>query len=193
MSPPNFQLFSSLRYDPALTTHPFNSQSPYYMLSYHRDRLLQAATHFGWTTAAQKISGEAGFAYLLSTLNAAISNSTSPLRVRTLLDHDGHIQVESHTVPEVSLFNLYPERIPEPRVRKKVEVSPLTGGTLELGENDAVHGSPEKTDVYDVLPDIILTTPSPYTSYKTTSRGMYTSARERVGIPEMTTKKEVCH
>jgi 4-amino-4-deoxychorismate lyase len=51
---PPLQLFTSLRYDPLLLTSDENSRtdlnfvapSPFYMLAYHRDRMLEAAQHF---------------------------------------------------------------------------------------------------------------------------------------------------
>lgn len=198
---PDFQLFSSLRYDPMLTSLPINTEywdndsksgSPFYMLPLHRDRLLQAAEHFGWSNAVSQVAGADGFSRLLAQLNEAIlPDSTSPLRVRTFLSYDGVITVETYPAPPVSKFNLYPERIPPPRGGKKVKVSPLTGGALELGDKDVIHGDPERLTPWDVLPDIKRTKPSPYTSYKTTSRDMYTGARERVGIKAMTEPREV--
>ena len=59
----SFHLFTSLRYDPLLLTSPENSQawinficpSPFYMLSYHRDRMLEAAQHFDFYAVAAKL------------------------------------------------------------------------------------------------------------------------------------------
>ncbi|KAH6674193.1 aminodeoxychorismate lyase [Halenospora varia] len=199
---PDFQLFSSLRYDPLLCNLPINTEtwesdskvpSPFYMLPYHRNRMLQAAEHFGWTTAADKIRGPAGFNHLVEKLNEAIDASTStPLRVRTLLNYDGSIIVEPSPAPQVSEFNLYPARIPPPKGSQlEAEVSPLTGGALSLGNSDAIHGDPPRDNPFIVLPDTVKTVPSPFTSYKTTSRDMYMSGRERVGIQDMAEKKEV--
>jgi branched-subunit amino acid aminotransferase/4-amino-4-deoxychorismate lyase len=60
-----------------------------------------------------------------------------------------------------------------------------------VGDGDAVHGDPPMDEAWDVLLDPVRTQPSPYTSYKTTSRDMYTAARERVGIKDMAEKREV--
>ena len=198
---PDMQLFSSLRYDPMLTSIPINTEhwddsnamgSPFYMLPFHRDRLLQAAEYFGWSKAVSQIAGKDGFYTLLEKLNNAIPvNSTTPLRVRTLLNRDGKITVETNPTPPVSIFNLYPERIPPPRNEKKVKVGSLTVDALELSNNDTVQGDPDRSVPWDVLPDFEKIEPSPYTSYKTTVRDMYTVARERVGIQSMTEPKEV--
>ncbi|KAG0646891.1 hypothetical protein D0Z07_6204 [Hyphodiscus hymeniophilus] len=207
MATPDFQLFTSLRYDPLLATLPDNTASwpniveqstkpncsPFYMVSFHRDRILKAAEHFDWTTAVSKVRGPEGFSFFLAKLHEVInSTSPSPLRVRVLLSHEGNITVESSSTPKVSQRSLFPRRIPPPRGQaKKVEVSPLTGGALTLGSGDALHGDPDIEPIWEIFPDSARTQPSPYTTYKTTSRDMYNAARERVGIKDMTEKKEV--
>jgi 4-amino-4-deoxychorismate lyase len=201
MAVPDFQLFTSLRYDPFLTSLPINTvlwdkenqaPSPFYILPFHRDRMLQAAEHFGWTEAADAIRGPAGFAHLLKKLNEAINTqSSNPLRVRVLLSHDGSIAVESSPAALVTEANLYPKRIPPPKAATQMKVSPLTGGALTVGDSDAVHGDPPTIEAWEVVPDTVRTTPSPYTSFKTTNRDMYTAARERAGITDLAQKKEV--
>jgi 4-amino-4-deoxychorismate lyase len=201
MASPVFQLSSSLRYDPLLILLPANTEawesgiketSPFYMLPHHRDRMLQAAEHFGWTKAADTIRGPAGFAHLLKKLTEAVNiQSPTPLKVKVLLSHVGSIAVESSPAAPVTEANLYPKRIPPPKAAAQVKVSPRTGGALTVGDGDAVHGDPPMTEAWDVLSDTVRTKPSPYTSYKTTSRDMYTGARERVGITDMAEKREV--
>jgi 4-amino-4-deoxychorismate lyase len=200
-SEPDFQLFSTLRYDPLLHSVRINTEQwdgdappscPFYMLAFHRDRMLQAAGHFGWTEAASKINGSVGLNSLLNKLEVSIGvQSALPFRVKVLLDHHGDITVEHNPLPPVSEFNLYPHRIPPPQTAEKMKVSPLTGGALTLGPGDTVHGDPEAGDVWIVVPDTIKTKPSSYTTYKTTRRNMYMDARERVGIKDFGEKKEV--
>lgn len=162
------------------------------MLVFHRDRILQAAEHFGWAEAAEKIKGPKGLAHLLQELEKSINiQSAIPFRVKVLLDHHGIITVEHNPLPVTSEFNLYPRRIPPPRSAEKTKVSPLTGGALEVGAGGTIHGDPESGDVWIVVPDTIRTKPSSYTTYKTTKRDMYTDARERVGIKDFSEKKEV--
>jgi 4-amino-4-deoxychorismate lyase len=67
----------------------------------------------------------------------------------------------------------------------------LTGGALYLGPSDSISGDPPRKEYWDVIPDTARTKPSPYTSYKTTSRAMYDSARKNVGIESMSEKREV--
>jgi 4-amino-4-deoxychorismate lyase len=199
---PGFQLFSSLRYDPLLTPLAINTESwdgpiktgsPFYLLPYHRDRILQAAEHFGWTEAAARIRGADGLAHFLSKLTEVIDvSSAKPVRIRALLDHEGKFTIEMTPIYfSVSESTLFPRRLPPPRSENKVKVSPLTGGALTLGDHETVHGDPEREEPWIVVPDSATTTPSEETLYKTTSRGMYTRARERAGIKGFDEKKEV--
>jgi len=202
MAAQDFQLFTSLRYDPLLTSLPINTEawdsdvkepSPFYMLPYHRDRLVEAAEHFGWTETADSLRGPEGFATLLKKLNDGLANLThsqTPLRVRVLLNHDGSSRIETNPTPISTVANLFPSRIPPPKSAAQMNVSPLTGGVMTVGDGDAVHGDPPMDEAWDVLPDTKRTKPSPYTSYKTTSRDMYMAARQRVGIHDMVEKKE---
>jgi 4-amino-4-deoxychorismate lyase len=197
---PDFQLFSTLRFDvlllessanPTLSTSP----SPFYMLPYHRDRMLEAAAHFGWSVAAERIRGPEGLQHLLRQLEAATDTKfIPPLRVRTVLHHDGDITVETNETPAVPLVNLFPSRIPPPA--PKLEVSPLTGGAMMLGGGDSLQsgtarGNPVQTQPWTVVVDPEKTTPSEFTIYKTTYRDMYIGARARAGIESMTDCKEV--
>jgi 4-amino-4-deoxychorismate lyase len=200
MATPDFQLFTSMRYDSLLTQLPINvvswdedvKSSPFYMLPYHRDRLLHAAERFEWTKAADVIRGPVGFSRLLEELTEEINTSSpSPFKVRILLSYEGSISVEYSGTADVMRCNLYPSRIPPPRTLQPLNASSLTGGALMLGNDDNIHGDPSTDFAWDVVPDTARTKPSSYTSYKTTSRNMYTSARERVGIKDMAEKREV--
>lgn len=193
------ELFSSLRYDPLLTTIDANTKlskgnvaSPFYMLAYHRDRILQAAAHFHFDAAVKVLQGSQGLEVVLRKLSETIDiQSSIPLRVKILLSADGLLKIESNQTPIVTRETLYPSRLPPPKNAIEMEVSPLTGGALTLGDDDSVPGDPLTSHPWDVIPDSIRTAPSDYTSYKTTSRDMYTSARERVGIKDMAEKREV--
>lgn len=69
----NFSIFSTLRYDPLLLHKNENdlcsddesNGSPFYMLPYHRDRMMEAAEFFGWHAAVVKLTD---FECLLETL-----------------------------------------------------------------------------------------------------------------------------
>src|SRR3954454_15946496 len=59
----DFQLFTSIRYDPILLSSNENSRSdlnfitpsPFYMLAYHRDRMREAAQHFDFHEVEEKL------------------------------------------------------------------------------------------------------------------------------------------
>jgi hypothetical protein len=78
---PTFDLFTSLRYDPILIESQENARvdgsgedwSPFYMLSYHRDRILAAATHFEWDAVIQKLEHEAGLKLLKGEMTLAVA------------------------------------------------------------------------------------------------------------------------
>jgi 4-amino-4-deoxychorismate lyase len=190
-----FQLFSSLRYDPLLVSLAVNiegwdgdrpSGCPFYMLPYHRDRMLQAAEYFGWTIAASRIRGPTGLTYLAKKLSETVdTQSLKPLRIRVLLDQDGTITIEVTPATFASEDVLFPERLPPPWSR---ELGELMGepSTVRDGQRRAEIGEP-----WVVLLDPSQTSPSPETTYKTTSRDMYTGARQRTDIKTFTEKKEV--
>lgn len=60
----DFEIFTSIRSDVVLKHSPFNTSlsgagepSQFYMLRYHRDRLLSAANQFNWTEVIKFLSG----------------------------------------------------------------------------------------------------------------------------------------
>jgi 4-amino-4-deoxychorismate lyase len=91
----SFHLFTSLRYDPLLLTSSENSQpwlnfvtpSPFYMLLYHRDRMLEAAQHFDFHAVAAKLEdGQALHEELAAKVAGYLKNGgkDEPLKVRKL-------------------------------------------------------------------------------------------------------------
>lgn len=171
----SFQIFTSLRYDPALLEIPgsalkhagwnYENASPLYMLSYHRDRLLRAANHWGWDAAVKVLSGEAGLRTLSeSILKALGQGQEGPLKVRVTVSREGELGVQASLAAERALANLFPERLPTPGIDEN-------GDTL-----------PRKDLVYEVISDKQRIRRSEYTHFKTTRRVMYDGARQRAGI-----------
>ena len=196
------QLFSSLRFDPLLNSISSNDEfgpdvegrktSPFYMLSLHRDRILQAAEHFKYDEAIEVIRGPEGLRTIVQKLTEAISpQSLGSLRVRILVSPDGSITIETNPAAAVTKENLYPSRLPPPKSAPQMKASPLTGGALTLGDDDSVAGDPPNSNPWDVVLDQKRTAATAFTSFKTTSRDMYNSARERAGIKDPAEKKEV--
>lgn len=157
--------------------------------------MLNAATHFNFTPAADALRGPQGVAHLLNTLGENVDvKSAAPMRVKVILTSSGEMTVETNPAPEVREFALYPKRLPPPRshdAAASMNVSSLTGGALSLGADDEVHGDAPRVEAWDILPDTTSTPPSSYTSYKTTNRDMYDSSRSRVGIQSFAEEKEV--
>jgi len=89
----DFHLFTSLRYDSLLLACPSNSQptlnfispSPFYMLVYHRDRMLEAAQHFDFHEVEKRLDdGKALHRTLLQKVGEWVDkeNNHGPLKVR---------------------------------------------------------------------------------------------------------------
>jgi hypothetical protein len=181
----DFQLFTSLRYDPALLQVPvklnhagWNSvnSSPLYMLDYHRDRMLQAATHWGWDAAIEVLQGDSGLNRLVELVENNIGgDQRSSLRVKIAITKDGELSVITGPVPETTLANLFPESLPPPE---------------GVEDNGTVQGIPSKLPAYEILVDTPVTARSEYTHFKTTKRAAYDGARQRAQI-SLTDLKEV--
>ena len=182
----DFQLFSSLRYDPALLQVPGSSvshagwnwanPSPLYMLDYHRDRMLLAATHWGWDAAVEFLQGDAGLQRLGDRIMSSIGeDKQSPRRVRVAITREGELSVTSGVVPETTLATLFPAQLPPPGEAQNEELQ---------------DGIPSKAPEYEVLVDGPKTARSEYTHFKTTQRAAYDGARQRAQI-SLTDKKEV--
>lgn len=187
----DFQLFTSLRFDPTLpqlvdsqcddigwnSTKP----SPYYMLDYHRDRMLKAASHWGWGKAVAAIEGPEGLTRLESFITGQLSQDTSdqPRRVKVLLSREAQFGLESSVVPETPLANLFPQQLVGPSDSSSAadQESPL--GQLRLSPPYVVHLDDRSTRR------------SEYTHYKTTKRDMYDQARTRAGLKPTDATQEV--
>lgn len=171
---PDFSLFTSLRYDTNLKQVPskglqyagwnYKNESPLYMLDYHRDRMLRAATHWKWDKVVEQLTGEEGLSKLAQTAHEAIGETeTGPFRVRIVATKDGDISFQKFNVPALAVGNLFPETLPAP-------------GTTP-GPND-----PEVNPRLTLVVDDIDSPRSEYTHFKTTNRVLYDQSRSRAGI-----------
>ena len=91
------QIISTMRADKQLARIEANSllsypveSLPFYMFSYHRDRMLRAARDFGWNKAAEAVAGVRGFHRLLEVVTLHLKekpwnlqSQPQPARVRT--------------------------------------------------------------------------------------------------------------
>lgn len=182
----DFQIFTTIRYDPALrTVRPaphmpeWNKKpSPWYMLDLHRDRMLRAAEHFGWAAAVATLAGEDGMRRLeefVAQVAAGLDDGDEgpPRRVKILLDEAGHLSSQTGATPEVPPERLFPARLPRPAG----EDGGVGGG--EDGPEEEQGWVPAKTPVWEVLVDSDVTVHSAFTHHKTTNRHMYEDARWR--------------
>ncbi|KAI1186819.1 putative 4-amino-4-deoxychorismate protein [Nemania serpens] len=182
------QLFTTLRCDPELLKVPDRgftnagwnqSPSPFYMLDFHRDRMLKAAIHWGWDAAAKVLEGEDGLRTLQAFLRTNVSEvADSPYRAKVLIDRDGTLSVVKGPTAPVHLNNLFPSYLPAPSGHMSKD-SPIDGRV------------PERNFEFEVVVDGQATTKSEFTHFKTTHRPMYDGARHRANILNAADKREV--
>ncbi|KUI58503.1 Aminodeoxychorismate lyase [Cytospora mali] len=179
----HFQLFTSLRYDPALLLDS-KQPSSFYMLGFHRDRMLRAATHWGWEKAIAAIEGPEGLARLETFLTQKLNpeSNDKPMRLKVLLSQEGELGLESSHVPATTLANLFPHTLPP---------APGRNGYAPADSETPPTDQPRSSPPYDIYIDDQLTQRSGYTHYKTTKREMYDQARQRAGLKPTDATKEV--
>ncbi|KAF2630497.1 hypothetical protein BU25DRAFT_313121, partial [Macroventuria anomochaeta] len=158
-SSPAFQLFTSLLYDPLLLTSSENSRqdlnfmtpSPFYMLAYHRDRMVEAAQHFDFDLVTSALADGPALHKELSNRvkewQAEEGKGDGPLKLRILFDKSANMTVDFLPLPAVPLSTLYPASFDPPhsapqlhpaQKKKESKPSPLTGGALTLGSGDVL-------------------------------------------------------
>ena len=98
----SISITTSIRSDTALTKSAINSAlsgptpepCQFYMLSYHRDRMLTTATEFAWTKAYAILDGAKGLHHLKNALREYLArkygdpNYPQPLKVQRVFDAD---------------------------------------------------------------------------------------------------------
>ncbi|CAN9421739.1 unnamed protein product [Alternaria alternata] len=194
-----FQLFTSLRYDPLLLRSDENSRtilnfvtpSPFYMLAYHRDRMVEAAQHFDFFEVEKRLKdGKALHDELSRQVQEEIrkTGKDEAMKLRLLFDKAANLTVEFTPIPAVPLSTLYPPSLDPPKSGTQqhpadtFEPSPLTGGALNLGPSDtlpAATSTPPAPPEWKIKLDTEPTPSSPFTLLKTTKREMYDQSRQR--------------
>ncbi|KAI4940743.1 hypothetical protein J4E86_010715 [Alternaria arbusti] len=207
-----FQLFTSLRYDPLLLQSEENSRailnfvtpSPFYMLAYHRDRMVEAAQHFDFFEVEKRLKdGKALHEELLKRVQDEIKKTgkDEAMKLRLLFDKAANLTVEFTPIPAVPLSTLYPPSLDPPNpspphhptntntttTTEPFTPSPLTGGALHLGPTDTLPAGdtsqPPPPPEWKIALDTAPTPSSPFTLLKTTKREMYDQSRERALPP----------
>ncbi|ETS81882.1 hypothetical protein PFICI_06884 [Pestalotiopsis fici W106-1] len=171
-----FRLFTSIRYDPILLDTPKQQHlnttewnravsSPWYMLDYHRDRMLKAAVHFGWGSAVAQLAGPEGLKRLNDFLEPVATSAGSAVhRVKITIGKDGKLGYESGPASQTGLQNLFPAHLPAPR------------------EEEVAANAPQRQPEFEVYVDSASTSQTEFTHYKTTKRQMYDDARKRYSL-----------
>ncbi|KAI0673674.1 aminotransferase class IV-domain-containing protein [Trametes maxima] len=165
---PAFDLISSTRFDARLRNVAWNTEahsgvpSPFMLLSYHRDRLLDATRTHGWNLPQEPLE-----TCLEEFCNAAVKQSGDnyerSFRIRILLSREGSLSVT--VSPTSSLLTYDPT-------------------TLSLWLPTSSSEPPVlESDRLKVHLDVVPTSSSAFTRTKTTHRDHYTEARNRFGIP----------
>ncbi|KAI1350888.1 putative 4-amino-4-deoxychorismate protein [Xylaria sp. FL0043] len=183
-----FQVFTTIRCDQELLKIADQATpdvgwnqnpSPFYMLDFHRDRMLKAAIYWGWEDAITTIDGNDGLKALEIFLRDNVANSAdTACAAKVLLDKDGALGVVKRPTGPVHLNNLFPSCLP----------APSGHATEDSSQADRI---PERNFDYEVVVDGQTTTKSEFTHFKTTHRPMYEEARYRAGINNPTDKREV--
>ncbi|CAN9436779.1 unnamed protein product [Alternaria sp. RS040] len=194
-----FQLFTSLRYDPLLLRSDENSRtilnfvtpSPFYMLAYHRDRMVEAAQHFDFFEVEKRLKdGKALHDELSRQVQEEVrkTGKDEAMKLRLLFDKAANLTVEFTPIPAVPLSTLYPSSLYPPNSGTQqhpantFKPSPLTGGALSLGPSDtlpAATSTPPAPPEWKIKLDTEPTPSSPFTLLKTTKREMYDESRQR--------------
>ena len=81
-SQPDFQIMTSLRYDPLLLESAENTRfnydptkaTPFYACRYHRDKMLNAAKYFAWEKVVARLQGDEGLQWFVKSMESAVDN-----------------------------------------------------------------------------------------------------------------------
>ena len=154
---PSWSIITSLRYDEQLQS-AISSQLPsvYYMLPYHRDRMVAAAVDFGWEEARRALTGPDGLSHLTKALDNYMNlgdtvQKGKSYKLRVLLKTDGQLTVSSSEVPAVTVKGLFPTYLPDCSISEV----PLT---------------------WPIYISRVRTATSLHTKHKTTNRSVYDEA-----------------
>ena len=179
MAGDSFKLFTSIRYDRKLLDTPScslqhagwnsNNKSSLYMLDLHRDRMLRAASFWGWTAVVDVLSGDGGLERISNYVHGIVSAAGTqdiPQRIKISLTREAFFSHETYPVTQAELSNLFPARIPPPTV--------ISAQVLE--------GDPSRGPFCQVVIDSVQTIRSEFTHFKTSKRNIYNLARQRAKI-----------
>ncbi|KAL8784425.1 MAG: hypothetical protein Q9213_003948 [Squamulea squamosa] len=183
----SLQAMSSIRYDRFLSyssrntliSGDGNEPSPFYMLNYHRDRMLAAADELGWMEARNVLEGRSGDIQLKQVLQAHLTDSYSsaqlsyPLKLRVTINLEGYYSVTSTALPFLPLSTLAFSHFPP---------------VLSQLPPSIDHATFDRSWRIFISP--IPVSPSLFTRHKTTERAVYDKARSLIPV---TRRRELPH
>ncbi|KLO16581.1 hypothetical protein SCHPADRAFT_205624 [Schizopora paradoxa] len=172
----DFELFSSLRYDPKLLREEFNTAvagqpSPFLLFSYHVDRLRVGAAAFDWPHAKDFMNAPGVEEALRKKCDEAVANaevSDNGLMVRMLLSREGEFRVQA-----------LPTR---PLLRGALDAAYFNPDVWQASSDRDITNVPQP--VLKVYVDTEQTPSSMFSSYKTTYRSHYEAAQLRIGMTD---------
>ncbi|CAL8577652.1 Aminodeoxychorismate lyase [Xanthoria parietina] len=174
----SLEVFSSIRCDHLLTRSPHNTQlsyhdcnapSQFYMLRFHRDRMLAAVDELGWIEARGFLEGPSGVVRLNQVLQDHLVNShnsaqvSQPLKLRIAVNSRGHTSVTSISLPSLPLSSLLFSHFPP---------------TLSRLPPSIDHPNSDRSWRVFISPTPV--SPSLFTRHKTTERAVYDEARSHI-------------
>ncbi|KAH8108400.1 aminotransferase [Phellopilus nigrolimitatus] len=179
---PDYDLFTSFRYDPKLLTAPYNTEVngielPYLLFVYHVDRLVAAATKFGWTRAVQTMKA-CGVSERLrhmcdqTVMECGLPDKEKGLGLRVLLSSTGDLNVEV-------------------RPARRLSRDLLRAAYFNPSATPSPSAASLPAPIFTVYLDTRPTPASAFTAHKTTSRAHCDAARARRGLKDRAEPKEV--
>ncbi|TFK41820.1 aminotransferase [Crucibulum laeve] len=164
----DYQLLTTTRYDNVLSSLRWNNDSdgpsPFLLLPYHFHRLISAAEEHGWIAAKNALNYSALKLKCQDAVSADSEDSfLKAFRMRICVSYEGAVDVS--ITPASSLLT-------DPTAASFY--NPTTD------DNTSLYGP-----VVTVRIDTQSTSPSIFTSTKTTKRTVYDDARSRNGIPPL--------
>lgn len=165
-----FEILSTIRYDPKLTpippiVAPDITKENFFLFEEHYNRLLFTLEYFRIQShGVKELDFDIHEDLLLSKIIDAIAQSDKfvfePMKIRLLVSLDGSVRIEIYDTP----------------IRENL---------LDGLQNPNV----STDDIWDVYIDKELTLISPFTSFKTTNRAVYNTARHR-SLPGLRPNRE---
>ncbi|EPQ60263.1 hypothetical protein GLOTRDRAFT_124019 [Gloeophyllum trabeum ATCC 11539] len=170
-----FNLVTSTRYDPVNLVEG----DRYWLLSYHVDRLRRAAGEHGWTNVKALTVDEVRLECERAVSEFIDADESTAFKIRILLTPTGILTATANaTRPLLPLSHPSSGEIFDISL---FDAGDATGSTA--ASNHPLAGQPYVSLYLDTEP----TSPSIFTSTKTTNRKHYDDARKRAGIRPMTT------